>query len=81
MFSHICKSFFNPIPDFGLDHGYLFTVIYTLFLALLMTALTAKILFMARAGAPVIPVIFIIPTINGIAVLFSVALLRNVKTP
>ncbi|HPN34005.1 MAG TPA: hypothetical protein PK843_05795 [bacterium] len=59
-------------------YGYLFTVIYTLFLALLMTALTAKILFMARTGAPVSPAIFIIPTINGIAVLFSVALLRNV---
>ncbi len=60
-------------------YGYLFTVIYTLFLALLMTALSAKILFMAKAGANVIPVIFIMPTINLLAVIFSVALLRNIK--
>lgn len=61
------------------EYGYLFTVIYTLFLALLMTALSAKILFMARTGANVIPVIFIMPTINLLAVIFSITLLRNIK--
>ena len=57
--------------------GYLFATIYVLFLCLLMSALTAKVLFMARAGYPVIPVIFIMPTILLVALLFSAALLKS----
>lgn len=34
---------------------------------------------MANAGANVIPVIFIMPTIGVIALLFSVLLLKNIK--
>ncbi len=60
--------------------GYLFIVIYVIFLSLLMTALSAKILFMARAGANVIPAVFIMPTINLIAMVFAVLLLRNIKS-
>ena len=58
-------------------YGHLFTTVYMIFLSILMVALTSKILFMARAGASVIPVIFIMPTICVIAVVFSVLLLRN----
>jgi hypothetical protein len=44
--------------------GYLFGPVYYVFLSLLMTALTGKIIAMSLAGANVIPVIFIIPLIN-----------------
>lgn len=59
--------------------GYLFTIVYMIFLSVLMTALVSKILFMAGSGANVIPVIFIMPTIAIISITFSVLLLRNVK--
>lgn len=59
--------------------GYLFTIIYLIFLSLLMTALVSKILFMAANGANVIPVIFIMPTIAIISITFSAFLLRNIK--
>lgn len=45
------------------SYGYLFTVIYTVFLSLLMLALVSKIIFMASYGVNVIPAIFIMPTI------------------
>lgn len=61
-------------------HGYLFTMVYVLFLSLLMTSLTSKILFMAFAGYPVIPAIFVMPTILMVALVFSGVLLANVKT-
>ncbi len=60
--------------------GYLFTTIYMIFLSLLMTALNAKIIFMALNGANVIPVVFIMPVINLSAIIFSILLLRNIKT-
>lgn len=59
--------------------GYLFTILYMIFLSLLMTALVSKILFMAGSGANVIPVIFIMPTIAVISITFSVLLLRNIN--
>jgi hypothetical protein len=62
------------------DYGYLFTPVYLVFLSLLMTALTAKIVFMARAGANVMPMVFIMPTVGLLALLFSVLLLIKVKT-
>ncbi|MBN2088724.1 hypothetical protein JW964_03885 [candidate division KSB1 bacterium] len=60
-------------------YGYLLTIIYVIFLTLLMTALTSKILFMANAGANVIPVIFIMPTIGLISLIFSILLIKNIK--
>jgi hypothetical protein len=60
-------------------YGYLFTISYVIFLTLLMTALTSKILFMANAGANVIPVIFIMPTIGLISLIFSILLIKNIK--
>lgn len=61
------------------SYGYLFTIIYMIFLSALMTALISKILFMAKSGVNVIPVIFIMPTIAVVSITFSVLLLRNVK--
>jgi hypothetical protein len=58
-------------------YGYLFTVIYMIFLTQLMAALTSKIIFMACAGASVIPVIFIMPTLCLIAGFFSYRLLKE----
>jgi len=60
--------------------GTLFLPIYLIFLSILMAALTSKILFMLNAGENVIPVIFIMPTVCVIATLFSIAILRNVKS-
>lgn len=59
--------------------GFLFTPIYMIFLSLLMTALVSKILFMAGEGQNVIPVIFIMPIIALISILFSFLLLKNIK--
>ena len=59
--------------------GYLFAPVYMVFLSLLMTALTAKLIAMAHLGANVIPAIFIIPVFNLVAVIFSVLVLRNVR--
>ncbi len=61
------------------NYGYLFTTIYVIFLSILMTALSSKILFIANTGGNIIPVVFIIPTINLIAIIFSILLLKNLK--
>ncbi|GMU86448.1 MAG: hypothetical protein AMXMBFR48_16900 [Ignavibacteriales bacterium] len=60
-------------------YGYLFTTVYMIFLSILMLALVSKILFMAAEGASVIPVIFIMPPIAGIAIYFSWRLLGNLE--
>lgn len=60
--------------------GYFYTHIYVVFLSILMTALTSKIIFMANSGANVIPVVFIMPTINIISIVFSFMMFRELKT-
>lgn len=60
------------------NYGFLFTPIYMIFLSLLMTALVSKILFMMGAGQNVIPVIFIMPTIELISITFSILLIKNI---
>lgn len=60
--------------------GYLYAAIYLVFLSLLMTALTAKIIAMAINDVNVIPVIFIIPSINIIAIVSTIMMLRNIQT-
>jgi hypothetical protein len=57
--------------------GYLLGPVYFVFLSLLMTALTGKIVGMAMVGANVIPVIFIIPTINVITILLSMMVFKH----
>jgi hypothetical protein len=59
--------------------GYLLGPVYFVFLTLLMTALTGKIIGMALVGVNVIPVIFIIPTINLITILCSIIIFKNIK--
>jgi len=59
--------------------GYLIGTTYIIFLALLMTALTAKIIGMASTGVNVIPSIFIIPAFNIISILSSYLMLSNIK--
>jgi len=59
--------------------GYLYATIYLVFLSIFMTALTAKIIAMAINGVNVIPVIFIIPSINIITILSATFMIKNVK--
>ena len=59
--------------------GYLWAPVYFVFLSLLMTALTAKVVAMALLQYEVIPVIFIIPTINVITLICTGALLKNIN--
>ena len=62
------------------NFGEIFTTIYIVFLSLLMTALTAKVIFMANAGANVVPVIFIMPAFGIFSTILSFQLLRQIKT-
>ncbi len=59
--------------------AYVFGTIYLIFLSILMTALSAKIIGMKVQGYNVIPVIFIIPSINLISIIFSWLMLREIK--
>jgi hypothetical protein len=59
--------------------GYLLGPVYFIFLSMLMTALSAKIIAMGMKGYNIIPVIFIIPTFNLLAIICSILLLRNLK--
>ncbi|MFP4403870.1 MAG: hypothetical protein ACLFPJ_05960 [Candidatus Woesearchaeota archaeon] len=61
-------------------YGYLFTSIYLIFLSILMAALSSKIIFMAKEGINVIPVIFIMPTICLISLFFSIAIIKNINS-
>lgn len=58
--------------------GYLLGPVYFVFLSLLMTALTAKIIAMGIMGYNIIPVIFIIPTFDILAIICSVLLLKSI---
>lgn len=59
-------------------YGYLYVIINLILLVILMTALVSKIVFMANAGENVIPVVFIIPVIDLLAIIFSFLLIRNI---
>jgi hypothetical protein len=58
--------------------GYLAATTYIIFLSILMTALSAKIIAMALNDVNVIPAIFIIPLINFITVFCAFLLLKNI---
>mgnify|MGYP006278340075 CR=1 FL=1 len=60
--------------------GLLAAPTYIVFLSLLMTALTAKLIAMATTGVSVVPAIFIIPAINLTAIVTTVLLLRKVNS-
>ena len=59
--------------------GYLSAPVFFVFLSLLMTALSAKIIAMKTLGYHVIPAIFIIPAFNVITIICCLAILRSVK--
>jgi len=59
--------------------GYLMSAVTLVFLPMLMTALTAKIIAMAMTGVSVIPAVFMIPSILVISVICSLLLLRNIN--
>jgi hypothetical protein len=59
--------------------GYLLTPVYYVFLSLLMTALTAKVIAMAILGYGVIPVIFIIPAFTIITIICTLLILKSVN--
>ena len=61
--------------------GFLLAPVYFVFLSLLMTALTAKVIAMKMAGYNVIPVIFIIPVMNMLSIICTVLLLKNIQQP
>ena len=60
--------------------AYVFGSVYLTFLSILMTALTAKIIAMKIGGYSVVPVIFIIPTINIVSIIFNTWVLSQVRT-
>jgi len=59
--------------------GYLMSTVTLVFLPMLMTALTAKIIAMALRGVNVIPAVFIIPSILIISIICSLLLVRNIN--
>jgi hypothetical protein len=59
--------------------GYLLAPVYFIFLSLLMTALTAKVIAMKLLGYNVIPAIFIIPTFTVLAIICTIIILRTIK--
>ncbi len=59
--------------------GFSMGVPYIVFLMLLMTALTAKIIAMGINGMNIIPAVFIIPAINLITILCAVLMVKKIK--
>ncbi|MDR9457858.1 MAG: hypothetical protein RI572_10670 [Salegentibacter sp.] len=59
--------------------GYLYATTYIIFLSILMTALTAKIIAMAINGVNVVPVVFIIPSINIITIISAFLMIKNIQ--
>lgn len=60
--------------------GYLLVPVYTVFLSLMMTALTAKLIAMNMQGQSIIPAIFIIPLFAILAIGSSYASIKQIKT-
>lgn len=59
--------------------GYFLAPVFLVFLSLLMTALTAKIIAMAILGYNVIPAVFIIPIFNIGAIVCAILVLKKIK--
>lgn len=59
-------------------YGFKLSSVYIVFLSILMTALTAKVIAMATLGYNVIPVIFIIPLFNVVSIICSIQCLNAV---
>ncbi|MFT2009471.1 hypothetical protein ACMA1I_12405 [Pontibacter sp. 13R65] len=61
--------------------GYILAPVYFVFLSVLMTALSAKVLAMYMLGYSVVPAVFLIPTINVLIIAGTILLLSKVHTP
>jgi len=59
--------------------GYLLGPVYFVFLGLLMSALTAKLIAMGLRGYTIIPAIFIIPVFNLLSITGAILLLRDIR--
>lgn len=59
--------------------GLIYGTLYMVFLAILMSALSAKIVAMGINGVDIFPVVFIIPTINMITIFSAVQLIKGIK--
>jgi hypothetical protein len=59
--------------------GYLLAPVYFVFLSILMSALTAKIIAMGLLGQNVIPVIIIIPLVGLISITCTFLILKNIR--
>lgn len=62
------------------EFAYVLVPTYLVFVSVLMTALVSKVLFMAQAGENVIPVIFVIPTMLIIALVFAIKVIAGFNT-
>ncbi len=58
--------------------GFLLCPVYFIFLSLLMTALTVKLVVMAISGYNIVPAIFIIPVFNVAGIACTVAILKRI---
>lgn len=58
--------------------GLIYGTLYMVFLAILMSALSAKIVAMGINGVDIFPVVFIIPTINMITIFSAVQLIKGI---
>jgi len=61
--------------------GYLLTLVYFIFLSILMAALTAKVVAMGMLGQQVMPAIVIIPFFGVVAIICSVLIFKNIREP
>lgn len=61
------------------EYAYVFVPTYLIFLSILMTALVAKVVFMARIGENVVPVVFIIPTMLVASIFFAINVLKSIN--
>lgn len=62
-------------------YGYLLAPVYFVFLSILMSALSAKLLAMGLHGVNIVPAIFIIPLFNILAIFCTYSLLTNLTPP
>jgi hypothetical protein len=58
--------------------GFLLCPVYFVFLSLLMTALTAKLIMMAMSGYNIVPAIFIIMVFNAASIICTAAILKHI---
>lgn len=61
--------------------GYLLAPVYFVFLSILMTALTAKIIAMGMLGQNIVPAIVIIPLFGLVSTVCTILILKSIKEP